>query len=93
MSAPRNPETAPPAPNFDQCLARLQQIAAELERADLPLEQAIQLFEEGMKLSEQCRRQLDEAEGKVEMLVQRGGQLKPEPLDLSALDRTANAPV
>ncbi len=87
MSANRNPEpAASPAPNFDQCLARLQQIAGELERADLPLEQAIQLFEEGMKLSEQCRRQLDEAEGKIEILVQRGGQLKPEPLDLSGLD-------
>lgn len=87
MAAQKSPD-APPAnaPNFDQCLARLQQIAGELERTDLPLEQAIQLFEEGMRLSDQCRRQLDEAEGKIEVLIQRGGQLKAEPLDANPLE-------
>ncbi len=91
MSAPKSADApAAGAPNFDECLARLQQIAAELERTDLPLEQAIQLFEEGMRLSERCRRQLDEAEGKIDILVQRGGQLKPEPFDLAGLDKEEN---
>lgn len=54
----------------------------ELDRADLPLEASIRLFEEGMHLSHACRRQLEEAEGKVEILMKREGGMKPEAFDL-----------
>jgi exodeoxyribonuclease VII small subunit len=67
-------------PSFEESLARLEEIVAELERGDLPLEDSVRLFEEGTRLSELCRRQLEEAEGKVEMLVkQRDGAMKREP--------------
>lgn len=54
-------------------------VVAQLERGDLPLEDSIRLFEEGMKLSATCKEQLDQAEGKVQMLVkQRDGSMKTE---------------
>jgi len=51
----------------------------ELERGDLPLERSLVLFERGMELSEACRKQLDEAETRIEVLARRGGKLQPEP--------------
>ncbi|MGH9534867.1 MAG: exodeoxyribonuclease VII small subunit [Terriglobales bacterium] len=58
--------------SYEDCVRRLDEIVAQLERADLPLEESVRLFEEGMALSQECRRQLDEAEGRIEMLVKRG---------------------
>ena len=51
-----------------------------MERGDVSLEDSVKLFEEGTKLAEQCRQQLAEAEGKVEILIkQRNGAMKREP--------------
>ncbi|HEX3985436.1 MAG TPA: exodeoxyribonuclease VII small subunit [Acidobacteriaceae bacterium] len=67
-------------PNFEDSLKKLEEIVAQLERGDVPLEESIRLFEEGTLLSAECRKQLEEAEGKVEMLVkQRDGAMKREP--------------
>jgi exodeoxyribonuclease VII small subunit len=66
---------------FEQSLARLEAIVSELDRADLPLEASIRLFEEGMRLSHACRRQLEEAEGKVEILMKREGGMKAEAFE------------
>lgn len=65
---------------FEESLTKLEEIVAQLERGDLSLEDSVRLFEEGSKLSADCRKQLEEAEGKVEMLVkQRDGSMKREP--------------
>lgn len=66
-------------PKFEECLQRLEEIVLQLERGDLPLEQALKLFEEGVGLSASCRNELDEAEGKVEILLKRNGKLQAEP--------------
>ncbi len=60
-------------PTFEANLERLDAIVRQLEDADLPLEKALQLYEEGMKLSEVCHKQLEEAEGRVEILRKRAG--------------------
>ena len=67
---------------FEESLERLEQILKELERGDIPLERSLQLFEEGMKLSAACRKELDEAEGRIEILVKQTG--KSEPYEASA---------
>ncbi|MGA2610843.1 MAG: exodeoxyribonuclease VII small subunit [Terriglobia bacterium] len=42
----------------------------------------MQLYEEGMKLSETCHKQLEEAEGKVEILTKKaGGKAVAEPFE------------
>jgi exodeoxyribonuclease VII small subunit len=43
---------------------------AELEQGDLPLEESLKIFEEGVRLSKSCLKILEEAERKVEVLVQ-----------------------
>jgi len=66
---------------FEDCLQRLESIVGELERGDLPLEKALALFEEGIQLSTSCRKELEEAEGKVEILLKQNGKLQPEPFE------------
>jgi len=67
-------------PSFEDSLKKLEEIVAQMERGDLPLEESVKLFEEGTRLSAECRKQLDEAEGKIEILVkQRDGSMKREP--------------
>jgi exodeoxyribonuclease VII small subunit len=63
---------------FEDCLQRLEKIVAELEKGDVPLEKSLTLFEEGMQLSAACRKELEEAEGKVEILLKQGGKLQAE---------------
>ena len=59
--------------SFEKNLERLDAIVRQLEDADLPLEKALQLYEEGMSLSEICHKQLQEAEGRVEILIKKAG--------------------
>jgi exodeoxyribonuclease VII small subunit len=66
---------------FEECLERLEKIVQELERGEVPLEKSLTLFEEGMQLSANCRKQLEEAEGKVEILLKQNGKLQPEPFE------------
>ena len=68
-----------PAKSFEAGLEELEQIVKQMETGDLPLERALGLFERGMRLSDECRKQLEEAETRVEMLVRRGEKVTPEP--------------
>lgn len=68
-------------PKFEECLQRLEKIVDELEKGDLPLEKALGLFEEGIALSASCRKELEAAEGKVEILLKQNGKLQPEPFE------------
>lgn len=63
-------------PKFEDSLQRLEQIVDELEKGNVPLEQALKLFEEGVKLSASCRGELEQAEGKVEVLLKQNGKLQ-----------------
>ena len=71
-------------PRFEDCLQRLEQIVDELEKGNVPLEQALKLFEEGVQLSASCRKELEEAEGKVEILLKQNGKLQPVPYESAA---------
>jgi exodeoxyribonuclease VII small subunit len=71
-------------PKFEDCLQRLEKIVGELEKGDVPLEAALSLFEEGIQLSNSCRQELEEAEGKVEILLKHNGKLQPEPFEAEA---------
>ena len=55
---------------FEKALSRLETIVTELEAGDLSLDDSLRIFEEGVKLSKTCLKMLDEAERKVEILVQ-----------------------
>lgn len=68
-------------PRFEDCIQRLEKIVQELEQGDVPLEKSLTLFEEGMQLSSSCRKELEEAEGKVEILLKQNGKLQAEPFE------------
>ncbi len=66
---------------FEECLQRLEKIVQQLEKGDVPLETSLTLFEEGMNLSSACRKELEQAEGKVEILLKKNGKLQAEPFE------------
>ncbi|MGQ9634775.1 MAG: exodeoxyribonuclease VII small subunit [Bryobacteraceae bacterium] len=71
--------SAPSLAGFEASLEELERIVKELESGDLPLEKALALFEKGIELSTACRRQLLEAQTKVEILLKkRNGEIQPE---------------
>jgi exodeoxyribonuclease VII small subunit len=67
-------------PSFEESLKKLEAIVDQLEKGDLSLEDSIKLFEEGVGLSAICKKEIDTAEGKVQLLMkQRDGSYKTEP--------------
>ncbi len=66
-------------PPFEAALDELERVVKELESGELSLERSLELFEKGMSLSECCRKQLEEAETRVEMLIRKDGKIQPEP--------------
>jgi exodeoxyribonuclease VII small subunit len=57
------------APSFEQALAELEQIVQKLEKGELPLEESLKLYEDGIRLSRLCHAKLEEAEGRIEVLL------------------------
>ena len=74
-----NQSDAKPVETFESCLDELEKVVRELEGGDLPLERSLELFERGMGLSDSCRKQLEAAETRVEMLIRNAGKLTAEP--------------
>jgi exodeoxyribonuclease VII small subunit len=70
---------AKPVETFESCLDELEKVVKELEAGDLPLERSLELFERGMGLSDSCRKQLEQAETRVEMLIRKEGRMVAEP--------------
>lgn len=72
-------------PDFECSLSRLEEIVGKLESANLSLDDAMKLFEEGVQLSRECQKYLEEAEGKVEILLKKaGGEMAAAPFDPEA---------
>lgn len=71
----------PDQPTFEKELEELEAVVKKLESGDLPLEESLKLFERGVGLSDSCRRQLDAAETRVEILVKRGRGIVAEPFE------------
>lgn len=69
------------SPSFEASLEELERIVKELEKGDLPLEQSLTLFERGMHLSSECKRQLEEAESRVEILMRKGAEMVAVPFN------------
>ncbi len=65
-------------PSFEEALKGLEAVVERLESGEPPLEESIRLFEEGMRLSETCRKRLDEADRKIELLLRKPGGVSRE---------------
>jgi exodeoxyribonuclease VII small subunit len=76
---PENGGADKPIQTFESCFEELERVVKELETGDLPLERSLELFEKGVALSESCRKQLEDAETRIEVLMRKDGKLQPEP--------------
>jgi exodeoxyribonuclease VII small subunit len=74
-----NQPGAQPAVSFESSMDELEKVVKELEGGDLSLDRSLELFERGMSLSDICRKQLEEAETRVEMLIRKDGKTTAEP--------------
>ncbi|MFT3904881.1 MAG: exodeoxyribonuclease VII small subunit [Steroidobacteraceae bacterium] len=68
-------------PPFEQGLAELEALVAQLESGDLPLDEALKLFERGVQLTRECQGALENARQKVQLLMQKDGQSELQPFE------------
>lgn len=75
-------------PNFEDAMKRLEIIVEELEGGQLSLEDSIARYEEGVRLSRRLTQTLDEAEKRIERLVESadGGAPTTQPVELDAAE-------
>jgi exodeoxyribonuclease VII small subunit len=86
--APKKPETTK-KPDFERSLSRLEEVVRKLESPQLSLDEAMKLFEEGVNLSRECQKQLEEAEGRVEILLKKAdGKLAAEVFEPDGESKT-----
>ena len=55
--------------HFEDALKQLEEVVAKLEKGELSLEDSLKLYEQGIALSRLCHAKLEEAEGKIELLL------------------------
>ncbi|SDQ00488.1 exodeoxyribonuclease VII small subunit [Ectopseudomonas guguanensis] len=68
-------------PDFEHSLAELQTLVERLESGELSLEDSLTAFEQGIGLTRECQAALAQAEQKVQILLERDGELQPAPFD------------
>lgn len=76
------PAKNPGLAQFEKKLSELDELVRAMESGEIPLEQAVANFERGVSLSRECEKLLQQAELKVQQLIERDGQEQLE--DFSA---------
>ena len=96
MTPRKNPTPAPTdapadaAPSFEQALERLETIVDELEGGTMSLEESLARYEEGVRLSRRLTQNLDEAEQRIERLVEEPDEppsTRPFELDVKSAEK------
>ncbi|MBA4289908.1 MAG: exodeoxyribonuclease VII small subunit [Pseudomonas sp.] len=67
--------------DFEQSLTDLQNLVERLENGELSLEDSLTAFEQGVRLTRDCQAALAQAEQKVQILMERDGELEEAPFD------------
>jgi exodeoxyribonuclease VII small subunit len=76
---------------FEEHLTQLEAVVEKLERGDQTLDDSVRLFENGMKLSQACKAELEQAEGRIQVLVEtRGGKMQTSEMDVEDEDAGAD---
>ncbi len=63
---------------FEDSLAELEQLVSQLEQGDISLEESLKSFERGVNLTRTCQKALQDAEQKVQILLEKNGNLSLE---------------
>jgi len=72
--------------DFDNEIQKLEAIVEQMESGELSLEQAMAQFEQGVKITRGCHKALQEAEQKVQVLLEKQGKMVLEPFDVNGDD-------
>jgi len=75
--------------DFEQSLNQLEALVEQMEEGDLSLEASLQAFEDGVKLTRQCQQALSAAEQRVQVLLEKDGDLISEPFNVDGGDNDA----
>ena len=71
---------------FESALHKLEQITTELEKGDLGLDKSLKKFDEGVQLVNFCNEKLDDARGRVDILLKKNDTLTSVPFPGDDLD-------
>ncbi|MFW6154269.1 MAG: exodeoxyribonuclease VII small subunit [Planctomycetota bacterium] len=71
---------------FEQALENLEQIVSSIESGEIGLEESIAKYAEGIKLIKHCRRVLDAAEKKIQLLTAEDDQTLTAAGELEELE-------
>ena len=75
--------------SFEDAMAELAQLVAQMEAGTLPLEASVAAYQRGSELIKYCAAQLDKVDNQVKML--QGEMLKPFVIDASPNANTDTA--
>lgn len=70
-------------PDFEKSLEELETIVERMEEGELSLEESLKDFETGIKLTRSCQQALNEAEQKVQILLDQSTSAEPQPFENS----------
>lgn len=62
-------------------MEELEKLVEQMERGDISLEESLKSFERGIKLTRTCQQALQDAEQKVQILLEKNGQQSLEPFN------------
>ncbi len=79
-------ENEKPKLTFEQAIEKLEEIVAEIEEGKVSLEESIERYGEGAELIRQCRRILNQAEKKIQLLAQGQGEVLEPDGELEELE-------
>ncbi|MBL4797706.1 MAG: exodeoxyribonuclease VII small subunit [Oleispira sp.] len=65
--------------HFEQSLAELESLVERMESGEMTLEDSLKAFEQGIKYTRDCQNALAKAEQKVQLLLQKNGQMEAQP--------------
>lgn len=72
--------------DFEASLNQLETLVQQMESEEMPLEESLKAFEQGIKLTRDCQQALEEAELKVEQLLNQSGETQPFEIDTNRGD-------
>jgi exodeoxyribonuclease VII small subunit len=72
--------------HFEQSLAELESLVERMESGEMSLEDSLKAFEQGIKYTRDCQNALTKAEQKVQLLLQKNGQMEAQPFNSPSIE-------
>jgi exodeoxyribonuclease VII small subunit len=72
--------------NFEEKLARLEELGEKIRGSDIALDEALKAFEEGVKLARTLEKDLSRVESRIEVLINSAENQADEAPELGLFD-------